>query len=85
MNIGIEELVKIRQIMDEYRRLYGKFNKVTEEITALTNRISDLEDTGRVLLAELKTLRDDETKMLEAIRSAPDFNQEEFQRLLFSI
>lgn len=84
MNIGIEDLVKIRQIMDDYRRLYGKFSKVIEEITTLTNRISDLEETGKALQTELTNLRDEETKMLEAIRSAPDFNQEEFQKLLFT-
>ena len=85
MNIGIEDLIKIRQIMDEYRALHAQYSKVLEDITLLMNRISDLENHGKELSTQLLELRNKESKLLETIRSAPDFNQEEFQKLLFTV
>lgn len=85
MNIGIEDLTKIRSIIDEYRELYSQYDIIVKELTTLANKLSNMESNRADLKIRLDDLRSQEEILLGQLRSKEDFNQEEFQKLLFSI
>ena len=83
MNIGIEDLVGIRRIIGEYTKVYAKYQDIIEEIHTVMGRVSDLEHAKEEISKELNDIRLTEHALLDKIRSAPDFDQAEFQKILF--